>query len=66
MQLGFFYPENGERTLPSISFSSVEEAKAWVSERMSRWQAISATGDDKSAWMNNMSGSIIVLREVKL
>lgn len=63
---GYFYPENNQRFLAQLSFGSAEEAAAWWRDKRSMWQEIRAIEpNDKAAFMNPITGDIVVVREVE-
>lgn len=62
---GFFYPENNERFLASLSFNSVEEAVAYFKDKRAMWDAIQPQNPaDAAAFMNPLSGAIVVVRKL--
>lgn len=61
---GFYYPENGERFLASVQFTTPEEAIAYWRDKRSMWQQIDASGKDKAAFLNPLTGDIVVVREI--
>lgn len=62
---GYFYPENGERFLESMSFASAEEAITWFRDKRSMWQEIRPAGErDMAAFINPVRGDIVVVREI--
>jgi hypothetical protein len=61
---GFFYPENGERFIASLSFQTAQEAIDYWKDKRSTWQEIKAGGKDEAAFINPNTGDIVVVRRV--
>lgn len=66
---GFFYPENNQRFLESVSFDTAQEAIAYWRDKRAMWQELTvmpvfAGGNDLAAWLNPMTGDIVVVREI--
>lgn len=71
---GFYYPENNQRYLASLSFDSVEEAVAYFRDMRAMWREIKRgpddkaafLGKDKAAFLNPLTGEIVVVREIEV
>lgn len=64
IEYGFFYPENNERFLASMSWSTPELAADWFRYRRPTWQEITATPPAKYAFLNPIVGDIVVVRVI--
>ena len=60
---GLFYPEMNERYMPYKSFETIEAAKLYMDAKAT-YKEIPTNGLDSAAWMNNLSGEILVLRAI--
>jgi hypothetical protein len=61
---GFFYPENGERFISSLSFQTAQEAIDYWKDKRGTWQEIKAGSKDNAAFMNPNTGDIVVVRRI--
>ena len=60
----FFYPENGERFDKSLDFETVEGAIFYWEEKKPLWGKVKPKGEDQAAFINTVTGEIIVVRKV--
>jgi len=59
----FFYPETGKRAR-ATTYESAQDAKA-IYRNAPSWDEVLSTGDkDLTAFMNSVTGDILVLREI--
>jgi len=61
---GYFYPENGERFLASLSFATVQEAIDYFRDKRATWEVVKAFPPDMTAFLNPRTGDIVVVREI--
>lgn len=64
MSFEIVFPENEGRFIDR-EFNSVKSCRSLISKMNSIWKEIDAKGNDFAAFMNHVTGVIIVIREVK-
>ena len=61
---GYFYPENNERYLESMSFPTAQEAIDWFQNRRSTWNQVEPQDKSEAAFLSPYDGTIVVVRSV--
>lgn len=60
---GLFYPETGARYLPYRDFETLQEVEDFMAEK-SHTSVVKPQGDDLKAWLNDMTGDLLVARRL--
>lgn len=60
---GLFYVEGSVRFLPTLSWTTAEQAGAWFRHKRNSWREIMPTNaQDEFGFLNPVTGDIIVVR----
>lgn len=60
---GFFYAEGNQRFLPTLSWTTAEQAAAWFRHKRQSWREIMpANPRDEFGFLNPTMGDIIAVR----